>query len=83
VPEFCCETESLCERHDERQRHTDSNGCPVAKNGTDRYRTNSNNDVKGTIKLKFKGNINCEEPAGRRRYELLSARLLPCCGIAG
>jgi hypothetical protein len=77
VPEFCCETESVCERHD------DSNGCPVAKDGTDRYRTNSNNNVKGTIKRKFKGNIDCEEPAGRRRYELLSARLLPCCRVAG
>src|ERR1700722_7276528 len=47
VREFWRETESVCERHDERQRQTDSNGCPVPKKGTGRYRPNRNSNVEG------------------------------------
>ncbi len=40
---------------DEVNAKANGNGCPVPKGGTGRY--------------KVKGHVNCQEPAGRRRYE--------------
>jgi hypothetical protein len=50
--EFWCETESVCERHGERQRQTNGDCCPVPLFGTGRYRTNDN--VENKVKRNFK-----------------------------
>jgi hypothetical protein len=77
--EFWCETESVCERHGERQRQTNGDCCPVPLFGTGRYRTNDN------VENKVKRNFERRPPQNKKQAgaSLFSTGLLRCCSAAG
>jgi hypothetical protein len=65
--EFWCETESVCERHGERQRQTNGDCCPVPLFGTGRYRTNYTSKTRSNATSKTPASK--EKAGGRYKFK--------------